>query len=354
MRPMNQPKPTAPRLLSAGYLTMDTVVRDLSTGHYWHAAGGTTGNVSTFASALGIQTTMLARVGEDHRASHILRFLSEAGVDTSRIERVPRLRTPGIIELIRGTPEGAHQFTYTCPACQTRLPKDAVVSKRRADTEAQTIDQFDALFFDRATPSTVRLAEAAQNAGLIVMFEPSSIPRTTIAENAAALSDIVKISLKPSQRPGRWHPAQEAHTRFIVETLGAQGVSVRSKLPQGWSAPQEWPAVPQEVIRDAAGAGDWLSAGILYSLLQARDTITTVKLEQSIKYGMRLSAISLAFDGPQGALKALGAKAIQRISQSPYPLKIPCEEGSDNTAAAKHKHERLHHCDICLTSSPEQ
>lgn len=351
---MTQPKPTAPRLLSAGYLTMDTIVRDLSTGHYWHAAGGTSGNVSIFASALGIQTTMLARVGEDHRASHILRFLSEAGVDISHIETVSRLRTPGIVELIRGTPEGAHQFTYTCPGCQTRLPKDAVVSKRRAEAEAQTIDQFDALFFDRATPSTVRLAEAAHDAGLMVMFEPSSVPRTTIAENAAALSDIVKISLKPSQRPGQWHPPQEAHTRFIVETLGDQGVRVRSKLSQEWGPLQEWPAVPQEIIRDVAGAGDWLSAGILYSLLQVRDTITTVKLEQSIEYGMRLSAISLAFDGPQGALKALGAKAIKRISHSPHPCKVPYDEGAYNTATANHTRERFQHCAICLTPSPEK
>ena len=351
---MNQPaEPTAPRLLSAGYLTMDTVVRDLSTGHYWHAAGGTGGNVSIFASALGIQTTMLARVGEDHRATHILRFLSEACIDTSRIERTPRLRTPGIIELIRGTPEGAHRFTYTCPACRTRLPKVAVVSKRRANTEAQTIDQFDALFFDRATPSTVRLAEAAQHAGLLVMFEPPSIPRTAIAENAAAYSDIVKISLKPNQCPGQWRPGQGSRTRFIVETLGAQGVSMRTRMTQGWSAPQRWPAVPQDVIRDAAGAGDWLSAGILYSLLERADTVDTGALERSIKYGMKLSAISLAFDGPQGALRVLGAETIKRISRSPCPSKIPCVEGSDQTPVANEAHEPLHHCGVCLTALPE-
>ena len=350
---MNQPEATAPRLLSAGYLTMDTIVRDLSTGHYWYAAGGTSGNVSIFASALGILTTSLARVGEDHRASHILRFLSEAGIDTSHIEKVPRLRTPGIIELIRGTPEGAHRFTYTCPACQTRLPKDAVVSKRHADVEAETINQFDALFFDRATPSTLRLARAAQKAGLLVMFEPPSIPRTAIAENAAAFSDIVKISLKHSQSPGQWHPAQDARTRFIVETLGTQGASMRSRATHGWSAPQKWPAVPQDVIRDTAGAGDWLSAGILYSILESGDTITAGALERSIQYGMRLSAISLAFDGPQGALKALGAKTIKSISQRPWPSKIPWVEGSAHTAAANHDHEPLHLCNVCLTTLPD-
>ena len=333
---------------------MDTVVRNLSTGHYWHAAGGTSGNVSIFASALGIQTTILARVGEDRRASRILQFLSEAGIDISRVEKVPRLRTPGIIELIRGTPDGTHRFTYTCPACRTRLPKDAVVSKRRADTEAKTIDQFDALFFDRATPSTVRLAEAAQSAGLLVMFEPATIPRTAIAEDAAALSDIVKISLKPSQRPGQWNPPQDAHTRFIVETLGARGVSLLSRLSQVWSAPQKWPAVPQDTIRDTAGAGDWLSAGILNSLLEKRDKITTDVLERAIKYGMRLSSISLAFDGPQGALKALGPKTIKRISQSPCPSKIPCTKGANHTAILNDTREHVHYCDMCLTDLPER
>ena len=351
---MNQSEPTAPRLLSAGYLTMDTVVRDLSTGHYWHAAGGTSGNVSIFASALGIQTTLLARVGEDHRAAHILRFLSEACIDTSRIERTPRLRTPGIIELIRGTPEGAHRFTYTCPGCRTRLPKVAVVSKRHADAEAETIDQFDALFFDRATPSTVRLAEAAQNSGLLVMFEPPSIPRTAIAETAAAYSNIVKISLKPNQRPGQWLPARGSRTQFIVETLGAQGVSMQTRMTQGWSAPVAWPAISQDIIRDAAGAGDWLSAGILYSLLEREDTVNTGALERSIKYGMKLSAISLAFDGPQGALKVLGAETIKRISRSPCPSKIPCLEGSDHAAVTNYTHDPLHHCDVCLTALPER
>lgn len=185
------------------------------------------------------------------------------------------------------------------------------------------------------------------------MFEPPSIPRTAISETAAALSDIVKFSLKPKQHPGQWCPAQDAHTRFIVETQGARGVGMRSRLTEGWSTPREWPAVPQDVIRDAAGAGDWLSAGILYSLLQEQDTITAIALERSIEYGMKLSAISLAFDGPQGALKALGAKAVKRISQSPCPSKIPCGEGSDQTGAAKRTHERLHHCEVCLTALPE-
>ena len=34
-----------PRLLTAGYVTLDIIVRDLRAHDYWHAAGGTCGNV---------------------------------------------------------------------------------------------------------------------------------------------------------------------------------------------------------------------------------------------------------------------------------------------------------------------
>ena len=354
MRPMNQRRTPKPRLLSAGYLTLDVIVRDLANRHYWHAAGGTSGNVSIFASALGIETAILARVGEDRRGIRLLQFLSEAGVDTSHIERVPQLRTPCIIEVIRGTSDGSHHFTYLCPACQTRLPKDAVVSKHRADAESQTIDRFDALFFDRATPSTIRLAKAARESGLLVMFEPPSVPRTANAECAAALSDIVKISLKPNQGPGQWRPAKDADTKFVVETLGAQGVGVRSRLAHGWSTPRVWSAVPQPVIRDTAGAGDWLTAGLLGSLLQARNALSTSHLEKSIEYGQRLSAVSLAFDGPQGALTVLGAKAVRQIAENPSPFEIAFEASSPIARGSGYTRDHLDHCDLCLTPKLER
>ena len=349
---MNQRRTQKPRLLSAGYLTLDVIVRDLANRHYWHAAGGTSGNVSVFASALGVETTVLARVGEDQRGIRLFQFLSVAGIDTTHIERVSKLRTPGIIELIRGTPDGAHQFTYTCPACHTRLPNNAVISKRRAEAEIPNINYFDAFFFDRATPSTIWLAKAARKAGLLVMFEPPSVPRSRNAGCAAALSDIVKISLKPGQCAGQWQPAKEAHTQFIVETMGAHGARVRSRAPRGWSAPEVCQAIPQKVIRDTAGAGDWLTAGILYSLLPEYDAISTDQLTHSIEYGQRLSAISLAFDGPQGALTGLGTKDIKRIAEDPGPFDIACEASSPTTSEANYTEQRVEHCDLCLTDIP--
>ena len=180
------------RLLTAGYVTLDLIVRDLEMRDFWHAAGGTCGNVSAFASALGLDVSILARVGEDRRGELLVDDLAGTGVDITRVERIPGLSTPGVVEFIRSRRGGGHRFAFRCPACKADLRKAAVVSQRQATRVADCVESFDAFFFDRATPATIRLAEAAREAGLLVMFEPTSVPRTRNAVRAAALSNYLK------------------------------------------------------------------------------------------------------------------------------------------------------------------
>ena len=174
--------------------------------------------------------SVLARVGEDQRGQRVVAGLASAGVDTSRIRRSVRVTTPGIVELIGHG--GAHRFTFECPICGTRLPKAATVLKGQAEVEVDSIGRFEAFFLDRATGATVRLAEAAREAGLLVVFEPTSIPRTVWAKRVAALSDIVKVSrlrLRNSLMD-TWHPGRGASTKFIIETLGAHGARFRGTI----------------------------------------------------------------------------------------------------------------------------
>ena len=340
-----------PRLLTAGYLTLDIIIRDLGARDYWHAAGGTCGNVSVFASMLGADVSILARVGEDQRSQRLLENLATSGVDTTRVEHVGRLCTPGIVELVRSSPEGAHRFTRRCPVCGTQLPKAAVVSKRQADKEVKCIEGFDAFFFDRATSATVRLAEAAREAGLLVMFEPTSIPRTAWAERAAALSDIVKISLQPGHRRGKWRPTSGASTQFIIETLGARGARVQERSTHGWGAWHELPSATQSCVRDTAGAGDWLTAGLITSLLPQPGALAIEAMLASIEYGQRLSAISLAFDGPNGALTALGAPTIKRIARGTFPIQVASWVGRPVLPQKSRTPWPAHCCELCLTGT---
>ena len=346
---MKQREGQRPRLLTAGYVTLDLIVKDLATRDFWQSAGGTCGNVSIFAAALGVDVSLLGRVGKDRRGQRLVSDFTSAGINLADVEGVPDLSTPGIVEIIQRTPEGTHRFTHRCPVCGSRLPKQSVVSKRKADIVAENIDQFDGFFFDRATPATLKLAAAARDADLLVLFEPQSVPRTALAKHAAELSDVVKVSSLRGRRRKHWDLNAKASTRFVIETLGASGARFRARSPRGWDEWTEMPAVPPSRIKDTAGAGDWMTAGLLTSLLPQRDVNGLDPMSAAIAFGQKLSSISIAFDGPQGALIALGASTIERAANSTDPILVPCCADVCPSSKADSTETPSHYCALCLT-----
>ena len=294
----------------------------------------------------------MARVGEDQRGHKVLSDVAGRGVNAAGIEQVPGLATPGIVELITGTPEGAHRFTHRCPACAIRLPKQAVVSHSTARMQVKSIKQFDAFFFDRATSATLLLAAAAREAGLLVMFEPPNVARTPKALRAAELSDIVKTSRRTGYRGQNWELRPDAPTRFIIETLGPKGVRVRHRSSTGLGEWQNMSPSPPPQIKDTAGAGDWLTAGLLTYLLPRKDAIGIDPLLTSIEYGQRLSAISIAFDSPSGALTALAPSTIEQLANGTAPIQssydshvhVPTRVGCTSTPS--------NYCELCLSPNP--
>ena len=349
MRSINRHRP---RILTAGYLTLDLIVRDQASRDFWRAVGGTCGNVSVFASELGCEVVILARVGEDQRGQRLIEKLAATTVDISHVERVQKLSTPGIVELVRSSPEGRHKFTRLCPICDTRLPKASVVSKRKAEDEVHNLAEFDAFFFDRATSATVRLAESAHRAGLLVLFEPSSTPRGIWAKRASEASDIVKFSVQPGLPVEKWLPGKSAATKFLVHTLGPQGARILGKTNEEWEEICKLPASEQPCIRDTAGAGDWLTAGLLTNLLQKPRPLSADSIKESVKYGQKLSAVSLAFDGPGGALAALGIGAVERMARGLQPMHLPSGEESCVSPGIGSASSSLLHCELCLTELP--
>lgn len=340
-----------PRILTAGYLTLDLITRDITCRDFWHSVGGTCGNVSVFASALGANVSLLGRTGIDYRGQILLKKVAAAGLDPSAVEQVPSLNTPGIVEIIRRTRDGGHRFTHKCPLCGVRLPKGAVISKRRAEVEAKRMSEFQAYFFDRATDATLFLARAARDAGLVVMFEPPSFPRTRRALYATELSDIVKISHSPSKPPLNWTLVQGGPARLVIETLGAGGVRFAHRSKLAWSRWKEIPSLSPVNIRDTAGAGDWLTAGLLTRLLpQANShTIDPHMVVASIEYGQRLSAISISFDGPGGALQELGAAEIIRVANTSGPVSGFSTTQRIRSSQSNSLPKQSQYCEACLT-----
>jgi sugar/nucleoside kinase (ribokinase family) len=346
MSPVRRPEQ---RVLTSGYVTLDLIVRDVIPQDYWDAVGGTCGNVSAFLAALGADVSLLARVGFDRRGRRLLSRLKATGVDVSQIERVERLPTPGIVVNIGGDNRKGHRFSFECPLCGSHLPKVGVVSSRRAKIVASQIEDYDVFFFDRATAATIALAEAARGAGLLVVYEPTSIPRTEYAHRATALSDVVKVSEQMNQSMDDWQPASGSSTRFITETLGERGVRFRHRLAGTWSKWTQLPAIKQCCISDTVGAGDWLTAGMLKALLDHSGDMDENAFRKALEFGQGLSALSLAFHGPHGALGALPPATIVHLAQEAALARVAPDVSS--TTKARRWPAAPGHCRLCFSAT---
>lgn len=339
----------AARLLTAGYVTFDIIEHCGGAGEYWHAVGGTCGNVSVFTSALGLDVTVLCRIGEDDRGDFLWDGLDEWGVNVSLVERIRGLPTPAVVQETRSRGDKTHHFTFRCPGCHIRLAKSGVVSMKQAEVVSSNIGEFDVYYFDRATRSTVHLAEAAREAGLIVIFEPTSIPRTSLALRAASLSDIVKFAKRRRRCATDWRPAVGSSTRLMLETLGDQGVQLWPWLEDDWGEVVAMPAVEPKWICDTAGAGDWLTAGVLIHQLMFRGALAIESVEESVAVGQRLSALSLEFSGPSGVLVNAGPEAIEEIFHGISPRLAEPNVVARGYSRSSNRSTPYTACSLCLS-----
>ena len=109
------------------------------------------------------------------------------------------------------------------------------------------------------------------------------------------------------------------------------------------------PPFPAPQIKDTAGAGDWMTARLLTILLQQKDTIGIDPFLASIEYGQRLSAISIAFDSPSGALTTLGSSIIEQIANGTASIQGRRDSKMRAATRAGCTWPLSNYCELCLT-----
>jgi fructokinase len=155
----------------------------------------------------------------------------------------------------------------------------------------------------------------------MVVFEPSSIGEPRLFQEALALAHILKYShervgqlREVESAVGSWRHcvgAGSAARRDLplleIETLSEEGLRYRSKLlscaSHGW---ERLHAYTVDHVKDAAGAGDWCTAGIIHRLgqkgLQGLQHVTSVQLLDALCFGQALAAWNCGFEGARGGM----------------------------------------------------
>lgn len=302
----------APSVFGTGLLALDVIIPADAERLPTLAAGGTCGNVLAILAYLGWDAYPVARLNGDVPSQQIRADLLRAGVNLQFAEQEPVAPTPIFVQTIRRKPEGdvSHRFSTNCPRCGAWLPSYRAVTVAAATNVLSTLaDARDVMprvfFFDRASRGAILMAEWFAEQGALVVFEPAGQGDPRLFREAVAASHVLKYSADRITSEVR--TACEASPELLeIVTLGGSGLRYRTWTSAEW---RTLPAVRAPILVDTAGAGDWCTAGLLFSA-GARGsgwlrTLEVSALEQAIRFGQALAALACGFEGARGVTSAL-------------------------------------------------
>ena len=177
-------------------------------------------------------------------------------------------------------------------------------------------------FFDRCSPSAIEMATWFRTSGALVIFEPSSQGDTSLFEQALGLAHIVKYSHE--RLSGREAISPGEGNWLCIETLGQDGLNFLSRLPsytsKGW---EHMPSLPVEHYKDAAGAGDWCTAGLIACLGANGAAGMKQHREEEIRFalqrGQSLAAWNCGYEGARGGMYSTQGEKLEDLARTIAP-----------------------------------
>lgn len=316
---------TQPIAIGTGLVALDVVVGIDAKDSPRVYAGGTCGNVLSILGYFGWRSLPVARLG-DEPADRVFKDLERFGVDLKYAKLTPTAPTPIIVERIRRDSSGElyHSFSWSCPQCKSRLPGYAPVPAAAITPHLDELPPAGVFFFDRVSRGAITLAKAAQAKGAIVFFEPSGVGEPRLFREALTLAHVVKYSQERMKTLGEWfddEAGQPSAPLLEIETLGRGGLRYRTRLPADRT--QDWrhvDAYPVPTLRDAAGCGDWTTAGIIDKIarngLAGLRRLPLITLASAVRYGQALAAWNCGYEGARGGMYHLSSDDLTHIADS--------------------------------------
>jgi len=306
-----------PSVVGTGLVALDVLYKRLqdSSEASSQFAGGTCGNVLTILAWLGWRAIPIARLDADDAGRAVSSDLRRFGVTTKFARMKPRSATPIIIERLRisskGVPE--HHFSLSCPTCGSWLPRYRPVTVRTANKVILKEKSPSVFFFDRASPGAIWLAQKYSEVGALIVFEPSGRADQRLQDKALSLAHICKYS---REQFDSLYSGRRTQPLLEIQTLGVEGLRYRTSLANGTGEWKTVAALSLTDMEDSAGAGDWLSAGIIFQLgqkgLPGLHKISPEQLRHAFDFGQSLAAWNCQFEGARGGMYSVNEAVFQK------------------------------------------
>jgi fructokinase len=174
-------------------------------------------------------------------------------------------------------------------------------------------------FFDRVAPGTLQMARWSRDKGALVIFEPSGIKDERLFTECLRASHVVKYSNERIE--GVHGLVDAAKVPVEIETLGTSGLRLRSRDKGRAGSWVDLPAFSASSLVDAAGSGDWCTAGFLQYLFsngsQGVDIISSADaVVAAVQFGQALATLNCGFEGARGLMYAASARRVAALADA--------------------------------------
>lgn len=338
----------SPVCLGTGLVALD-VIYGVADKKPKFLAGGSCGNVLTILSYFGWNSYPIVRLGNDQEGNRIMEDMKKWTVKTDFVELDSKIDSPRIIERISESKIPKHRFYLKCDHGNW-LPHRKPFLLKSLEHIQNKFPQSNVFYFDRASPSAFEMAKIMKKQNAIIFFEPPKfVHDDDVFFKCLQISDIVKHCYDQSedtQKSGIDIPLE-------IQTMGEKGLRYKAKFlkPNTW---KEMDAYPVHNLVDAAGSGDWLTAGLIHVLLQhkSKQTPSEKRLEFALKFGQAMAALNCKFIGARGIMYNLSKSKLftlveRTIQNNTTPVEIISNSNKNNAMESRFASK----CKVCLCTN---
>lgn len=264
------------------------------TRDYHRYLGGSPTNVAMNATRLGLNTIMVATVGNDGFGSYIAERLNEVGVNTNHLSVLDDKSTSVIfVSRSEGTPDFIPYRSADCCIYEEQITKDILANTTIFHTTCFALSK------NPAQKTILKKAQEAYDLGCKLSIDLNYARKLWKSQKKAfkvidaycQFNPLIKISEDDMLRLFEKELPHEEIFKFFHDkgvdtvclTLGSKGV----KLSQKGQEIIQMPAIKIDKVMDSTGAGDAFWSGFLFAYIKEKST------QECLDIALKLAALKL-------------------------------------------------------------